>query len=89
MIIQFAALQPQFGEGFAQAAVDVLHHAVQVVKGHLAQAGHLGLGVGGDFAGGGAGPAPVSVGDALCEPPADEEAFYSTYSSSSPYRWEP
>ena len=31
---------------------------------------------------------PVSIEEAPCEPPEDEEASYGTYSSFSPYRWE-
>ena len=33
--------------------------------------------------------ASVSIEEAPYEPPADEEASYGTYSSFSPYRWEP
>ena len=32
---------------------------------------------------------PVSIEEAPYEPPADEEPSYGTYSSLSPYRWEP
>ena len=38
--------------------------------------------------GGAASAAPVSIDEALYEPPADEEPSYGTYSSLSPYRWE-
>ena len=33
--------------------------------------------------------ASVSIEEASCEPPEDEEPSYGTYSSFSPYRWEP
>ena len=39
--------------------------------------------------GGAASAEPVSIEEAPCEPPEDEEASYGTYSSFSPYRWEP
>lgn len=39
--------------------------------------------------GGSAGAAPVSMDDSPYEPPEDEEPPYGTYSSFSPYRWEP
>ena len=39
--------------------------------------------------GGAASAEPVSIEDAPCEPPEDEELSYGTYSSFSPYRWEP
>ena len=39
--------------------------------------------------GGAASAASVSIEDAPCEPPEDEELSYGTYSSFSPYRWEP
>ena len=43
-----------------------------------------------DVTGGGAASAePVSIEEAPCEPPEDEEPSYGTYSSFSPYRWEP
>ena len=38
---------------------------------------------------GGAGAASVSIEEAPYEPPEDEELSYGTYSSFSPYRWEP
>ena len=38
--------------------------------------------------GGAASAEPVSIEDAPCEPPEDEELSYGTYSSLSPYRWE-
>ena len=38
--------------------------------------------------GGAACAASVSIEEAPCEPPADEEPSYGTYSSFSPYRWE-
>ena len=39
--------------------------------------------------GGAASAEPVSIEEAPCEPPEDEELSYGTYSSFSPYRWEP
>ena len=39
--------------------------------------------------GGAASAEPVSIEEAPCEPPAYEEPSYGTYSSFSPYRWEP
>ena len=39
--------------------------------------------------GGAAGAASVSIEEVPCEPPEDEELSYGTYSSFSPYRWEP
>ena len=39
--------------------------------------------------GGAASAASVSIDEAPCEPPEDEELSYGTYSSFSPYRWEP
>ena len=43
-----------------------------------------------DVTGGGAASAePVSIEEAPYEPPEDEEPYQSTYSSFSPYRWEP
>ena len=39
--------------------------------------------------GGAASAASVSIEKASCEPPAYEEPSYGTYSSFSPYRWEP
>ena len=39
--------------------------------------------------GGAASAEPVSIEEAPYEPPADEEPSYGTYSSFSPYRWEP
>ena len=39
--------------------------------------------------GGAASAAPVSIDEAPYEPPAYEELSYGTYSSFSPYRWEP
>ena len=39
--------------------------------------------------GGAASAASVSIEEAPCEPPEDEEPSYGTYSSFSPYRWEP
>ena len=39
--------------------------------------------------GGAASAASVSIEEAPCEPPEDEELSYGTYSSFSPYRWEP
>ena len=39
--------------------------------------------------GGAASAEPVSIEEAPCEPPEDEEPSYGTYSSFSPYRWEP
>ena len=43
-----------------------------------------------DVTGGGAASAePVSIDEAPYEPPEDEELSYGTYSSFSPYRWEP
>ena len=38
--------------------------------------------------GGAASAEPVSIEEAPCEPPEDEEPSYGTYSSFSPYRWE-
>ena len=43
-----------------------------------------------DITGGGAAcAASVSIEEAPYEPPEDEEPSYGTYSSFSPYRWEP
>ena len=39
--------------------------------------------------GGAASAASVSIEEAPYEPPEDEELSYGTYSSFSPYRWEP
>ena len=39
--------------------------------------------------GGAASAEPVFIEEAPCEPPEDEEPSYGTYSSFSPYRWEP
>ena len=39
--------------------------------------------------GGAASAEPVSIEEAPCVPPADEEPPCDTYSSFSPYRWEP
>ena len=39
--------------------------------------------------GGAACAASVSIDEAPYEPPEDEELSYGTYSSFSPYRWEP
>lgn len=39
--------------------------------------------------GGAASAASVSIDEAPYEPPEDEELSYGTYSSFSPYRWEP
>ena len=39
--------------------------------------------------GGAASAEPVSIDEAPYEPPEDEELSYGTYSSFSPYRWEP
>lgn len=39
--------------------------------------------------GGAASAASVSIDEAPCEPPEDEEPSYGTCSSFSPYRWEP
>ena len=39
--------------------------------------------------GGAASAASVSIEDAPYEPPEDEGLSYGTYSSFSPYRWEP
>ena len=39
--------------------------------------------------GGAASAASVAIEEAPYEPPEDEEPSYSTYSSFSPYRWEP
>jgi hypothetical protein len=39
--------------------------------------------------GGAASAEPVSIEEAPYEPPEDEELSYGTYSSFSPYRWEP
>ena len=38
--------------------------------------------------GGAASAEPVSIEEAPCEPPEDEEASYNTYYSSSQYGWE-